>query len=76
MIELYIKNPETGETLYPETLLKLNRFDNITWILKYGWYPFDPNHLTCGWYLMNKDDHKIIRPLQMNDFDDIYLIGK
>ena len=75
-MEMYINNPYTGKTLYPDTLIKLNRFPNIVWILKYGWYPFDIDNLVCGWYLMQENDHKIIRPLQINDFDDIYLIGK
>lgn len=67
-------NPE-NEKQYPcGCVLKLNRFKDIVWKLNYGWFTYSKNHLICGWYLVDKADTNNIKPFQLNDFDDIYLV--
>ena len=46
-----------------------------TWEVCYGWYEFGGNRPVCGWYL-KKDGGLTVKPLQLPDLDDIYLIER
>lgn len=71
---MILKNPYTSNQLYPGNIIKLNRFKDTLWILRYGWFSYNSNRLICGWYLVDKNDKDNIKPFQLNDFDDIYLV--
>lgn len=66
--------PTTGDKLYPGNVVKLERFDTEMWIVMYGWYSYGGNREVCGWYLLNKDNPSMIKPLSKPDLDDIVII--
>lgn len=41
--------------------------------MSYGWYTWGGNRPVCGWYLTNIESSDI-KPLQLTDLDDIYVI--
>jgi len=69
-----LTDPNTTKQYYIGSLIKLSRFSTITWILNYGWFSYGGNRPICGWYLTNVDNLEQIKPFQLNDFDDIYLV--
>ena len=71
---LSVQVPQLGLTLFDGCKIKLGRFDSEIWSLHHGWYSWGGNRPFCGWYLLSEDNHSIIKPLQMTDLDDIYLI--
>ncbi len=72
--------PNTNICLRPGSRVKLGRFDSTYWEVSYGWYTWGGNRPVCGWYLINDDitakstTHTCVKPLQLTDLDDIYLI--
>lgn len=72
---LNLQVPKLGLTLYPGAIIKLNRFQTETWRLCHGWYEYGENRAVCGWYLLGDSPEHHIRPLQLTDLDDIYLVG-
>lgn len=60
--------------LEPGYKIKLGRFDCCKWTVLYGWYTVRGNRPVCGWYL--KSDGEIVRPLQLTDLEDIYIIER
>lgn len=66
--------PNTEIYLVPGCLVKLGRFDNDRWYVKYGWYTWGGNRPVCGWYLEDKCNKDTIKPLQLTDLDDIYIL--
>ena len=66
--------PGTKLCLEPGATVKLGRFESVKWIVAHGWYSYAGNRQVCGWYLTNKDNHSVIKPLSITDLDDIYLI--
>lgn len=72
----YITIPGTCDKLYPHTTVQLGRFDTVQWIVMYGWYSYGGNRDICGWYLINKSDPNMIKPLSRPDLDDIVLITR
>ncbi len=71
---LKIHVPHTNLYLTPECKIKLSRFTNDMWQVKYGWYTWGGNRSVCGWYLVSMEDKEIKKPLQRPDLDDIYII--
>ena len=71
-IELEI--PGTGDKLCPKSVVKLGRFETTLWIVMYGWYSYGGNREVCGWYLINKENPSILKPLSKPDLDDIVMI--
>lgn len=65
--------PESDIHIYPGNLVKLGRFETETWEVQFGWYSYGGNRPVCGWYL-TKDGGLTIKPLQLPDLDDIYMI--
>lgn len=63
-----------GITLWDGCTIKLHRFDNVYWVVHYGWYNFDGSRRLFGWFMINKDNLEETRPLCYNDFYDIYLV--
>lgn len=70
---LELEVPNTKLTMTPGCLVKLGRFESDTWLVNFGWYSFGGNRPVCGWYL-TKDNGLTVKPLQLPDLDDIYLI--
>jgi hypothetical protein len=60
--------------LMPGHIVKLGRFDDISWVVNYGWYSCDDNRSVCGWYLVSKTPKPQIKPIHITDLDDIYII--
>lgn len=71
---LTLELPGTCHKLVPECKIRIGRFNTITWIVRHGWYSFSGNRPFCGWHLVNQDDPNDVRPLQLPDLADIYLI--
>lgn len=65
--------PNTSCCIRPNDKVKLGRFDQDIWVVGYGWYTWGGNRPVCGWYL-SSDITGQIKPLQMTDLDDIYII--
>lgn len=65
--------PNSSAVLVPGNIVKLGRFSNERWLVGYGWYSFGGNRPVCGWFL-SKDGGLTIKPLQLPDLDDIYVI--
>lgn len=70
---LHIDVPGTNMCLVPGCTVKLGRFEQDIWLVQFGWYSFGGNRPVCGWYL-SKDNGLVIKPLQLPDLDDIYMI--
>lgn len=66
--------PNSNRILRPRDKVRLGRFSSETWIVGYGWFTFGGNRPFCGWYLVSADNSAQIKPLQLPDLDDIYLI--
>ena len=74
MIEnLSLDIPNTELVIRPGNEVKLGRFSTDSWTVRYGWYSFGGNRPVCGWYL-EQGDGLTIKPLQLPDLNDIYLI--
>ena len=63
-----------GVFISPGTRVLLNRFENVVWIVGFGWYSVNGNRPICGWYLCMEANNNIIKSIQMPDIYDIYLI--
>lgn len=74
MCIMKVEIPGTEEYLVPGVRVKLRRFDNITWIVQYGWFSWGGNRPMYGWYLINTSNTDEVKPLQKPDLDDIYII--
>ena len=71
--EMTLEIPNTNRVLRPGNRVKLGRFQSDMWVVKYGWFSFGGNRPFCGWYL-TKDNGLTVKPLQLPDLDDIYII--
>lgn len=63
-----------GRYIYPGMTIRIGRFSEIFWIVNFGWFTFAGNRPICGWFLVNKNDSTDVRPIQLTDLNDIYLI--
>lgn len=70
---LCIKIPNAGCCIHPGDIVKLGRFDEKRWKVGYNWYTWGGNRPVLGWFLTNIETHDI-KPLQLPDLDDIYII--
>lgn len=68
--------PNTDICLTPGCRVKLGRFEIDRWIVNHGWYSWGGNRPVCGWYLISDEDPNIVKPLQLTDLDDIYIVEK
>ena len=75
MSKLQLEIPGTGEILKPEYKVRLGRFDYQEWTVKYGWFSCNNNRPWYGWYLSDAE-HSIIKPLQLPDLSDIYIVQR
>lgn len=71
--KLYI--PNCQQEIHPGDIVRLHRFENTEWLVGFGWYSFGGNRPFCGWYL-SKDAGLTVKPLQLPDLDDIYIIKR
>ena len=67
--------PNTTEYLYQGDIVRLGRFQSKEWTVKFGWYSFGGNRPVCGWY-MESDEGLTVKPIQLPDLDDIYVINR
>lgn len=67
--------PNTMEYLYQGDIVRLGRFQSKEWTVKFGWYSFGGNRPVCGWYLVS-DEGLTVKPIQLPDLDDIYVINR
>lgn len=74
MNDYFLNMPNSQDVLRPGNVVRLGRFSNQDWVVNFGWYEFGGNRPVCGWYL-TKDGGYTVKPLQLPDLDDIYLIN-
>lgn len=74
MCNVELAAPDGSFVLRPTNQVRLSRFDSKVWVVEYGWYSWGNNRPVCGWYLRDKSDPKLIKPLQLSDLDDIYFV--
>lgn len=74
-MELGLNIPNTREYLYAGDIVRLGRFSSKEWKVNFGWYSFGGNRSVCGWYL-ESDEGLTIKPIQLPDLDDIYVIKR
>lgn len=75
MNEMKLEIPmRDGVYISPGTRVLLNRFEDVVWVVGFGWYSVNGNRPVCGWYLFREDDNKVVKAIQMPDIYDIYLI--
>lgn len=68
-----LRSPFSPLSLRPGNRVKLHRFESEEWTVHYGWFTFGGNRPMCGWFLI-KDAGMTVKPLQLNDLDDIYIV--
>lgn len=66
--------PNSDIVICPNYKVKLGRFDTEKWVVKHGWYSWGGNRPVCGWYLISDSDNSKLKPLQLTDLDDIYIV--
>lgn len=66
--------PNSDSKIKPGYEVVLDRFSTVRWVVGFGWYRCDGNRETCGWYLKNKENTNIIKPLLKTDLYDIYIV--
>lgn len=71
--KMVLEIPNTNRVLRPGNRVKLGRFQSDMWVVSFGWFSFGGNRPFCGWYL-TKDNGLTVKPLQLPDLDDIYII--
>lgn len=71
--QITLQLPECGFSIKPCDIVRLGRFDHEVWRVGYGWYAWGGNRPTCGWFLTGVTTQNV-KPLQLTDLDDIYLI--
>lgn len=69
----YLTIPHMDAKLSRGCKVKLGRFQSETWEVNHGWYSTYGNRPVCGWYLQNTSSAEV-KPLQLTDLDDIYLV--
>lgn len=72
MLELIA--PNIPITLHAGDVIKLNRFEDERWTVCCGWFSYGGNKPMNGWYLVSKDKSNRIKPINLSDMDDIYLV--
>ena len=65
--------PEYDITIHPGDIIKIGRFDRISWLVGYGWYSWGGNRPVCGWFVTNELT-KEVKPLYYTDLEDTYLV--
>lgn len=73
MNDMELVIPNAGITIKPGDTIRLGRFDRKEWLVGFGWYGYGGNRPVCGWYLTDKMS-KEVKPIQLPDLDDIYLV--
>ena len=71
---LFLEVPYLKTKIRPGNIVKLGRFSNQSWLVCFGWYEFGGNRPVCGWYL-SQNNGMIVKPLQLPDLDDIFIIN-
>lgn len=71
---LFLEIPYLKTKIRPGYIVRLGRFASDDWTVCFGWYEFGGNRPVCGWYL-TKDAGLVVKPLQLPDLDDIFIIN-
>jgi len=72
--KMFLNLPNSNSYIKPGNVIRLGRFDSREWVVHFGWYEFGGNRPVCGWYLTT-DNGLTVKPIQLPDLDDIYLIS-
>lgn len=72
---MYLEIPNSACQIPENAVVRLNRFDSEDWRLLYGWYTWGGNRPFCGWYFVSLTDPKKVKPVQLPDVYDIYMIS-
>ena len=74
MGDLRIDVPDLDITIKPGCRIRLGRFSTTVWVVSHGWYSWGGNRPQCGWFLVDEKCPTTVKPLQLPDLDDIYLL--
>ena len=69
-----LQAPGSKICVRPGNIIKLNRFDDEQWIVNLGWFSYAGNKPMNGWYLTSLTRKDRVKPLNMSDLDDIYVV--
>ena len=72
---MYLEIPNSACQIPENAIVRLSRFDSEDWRLLHGWYTWGGNRPFCGWYLVSLADPKKVKPVQLSDVYDIYMIS-
>lgn len=72
---MYLTVPNSAIQLPENAIVRLNRFNSESWRLLYGWYTWGGNRPVCGWYLESLSDPTRVKPIQLPDVYDIFMIS-
>ena len=71
---LRIDVPSLCISIKPGNVVRLGRFDSTMWVVSHGWFTWGGNRPQCGWFLTDVSNPAVVKPLQLPDLDDIYLV--
>lgn len=71
---IYLQIPDKNLFLTPGCKVKLGRFSTERWVVGYGWYTWGGNRPVCGWFVVDASNSEVVKPLQLPDMYDIYII--
>lgn len=72
---MYLEIPNSTCQIPENSVVRLNRFNSEEWRLLHGWYTWGGNRPVCGWYVVSLTDPNRVKPIQLPDLYDIYMIS-
>lgn len=72
---MYLEIPNSTCQIPENSVVRLSRFNSEEWRLLHGWYTWGGNRPFCGWYVVSLTDPNRIKPIQLPDLYDIYMIS-
>lgn len=72
---MYLEIPNSTCQIPENSVVRLNRFSSEEWRLLHGWYTWGGNRPFCGWYVVSLTDPNRVKPIQLPDLYDIYMIS-
>lgn len=72
---MYLEIPNSTFQIPENSVVRLSRFNSEEWRLLHGWYTWGGNRPVCGWYVVSLTDPNRVKPIQLLDLYDIYMIS-
>lgn len=72
---MYLEIPNSTCQIPENSVVRLSRFNSEEWRLLHGWYTWGGNRPFCGWYVVSLTDPNRVKPIQLPDLYDIYMIS-